>query len=90
MVPRRNTTYPPSRQNPDAAHVNSRRQYDAMYDTSIRTPEGFWKEQSASVDWMTPLPSQRPSISLWQVNDQFAFADGALKTVRRQLYRPPL
>jgi acetyl-CoA synthetase len=29
--------------------------YQAMYDASIRDPEGFWREQAKTVDWIKPF-----------------------------------
>ena len=47
-------TYPPSAEMAATAHVDSAK-YDAMYAASLRDPDGFWKEQAARVDWITPF-----------------------------------
>ena len=70
-------TYPPSDKIADAAHVNAAK-YDAMYDTSISDPEGFWKEQAQRVDWMTPFTKVKDvDFTFGQVKINW-FADGAL------------
>ncbi|MGY9039204.1 acetate--CoA ligase [Sulfitobacter sp. M13] len=70
-------TYPPSDKIADAAHVNAAK-YDAMYDTSISDPEGFWKEQAQRVDWMAPFTKVKDvDFTFGQVKINW-FADGAL------------
>ncbi|MBI4603411.1 MAG: AMP-binding protein, partial [Planctomycetes bacterium] len=36
------------------AHVNSLEQYRALYERSLRDPDGFWAEQAGRLDWMKP------------------------------------
>ncbi len=36
------------------AHVRSLEEYEAMYRRSVETPEDFWAEAAAGLDWMEP------------------------------------
>jgi acetyl-CoA synthetase len=36
------------------AHIRSRAEYDALYERSIRDPEGFWAEAARELHWFTP------------------------------------
>jgi acetyl-CoA synthetase len=51
-------------------------QYEERYRRSIEDPEGFWKEESARIDWVTP-PTR---IANWSFDPVAAkwFEDGAL------------
>ena len=36
------------------AHISSFEQYQQLYEQSLRDPEGFWREQSKSLEWYHP------------------------------------
>jgi len=44
-------TFPPPPELAKKAHIKSVKQYQEMYDQSVRNPEKFWLEQAASLDW---------------------------------------
>ncbi len=70
-------TYPPSPEMAANAHVDAAR-YDAMYKASIDDPEGFWKEQGARLDWMTPFTQVKDvDFTLGNVHIKW-YADGKL------------
>ena len=49
--------------------------YQAMYEASVKDPEGFWREQGQIVDWMTPYTSvsdvnyNKPDVSIKWYHD---------------------
>jgi acetyl-CoA synthetase len=49
--------FPPSKEAVARAHINSR-QYEAMYERSIKDPEGFWLEQAGTLRW-----SRKPTVA---------------------------
>ncbi|KIN71799.1 acetate--CoA ligase [Sulfitobacter guttiformis] len=70
-------TYSPSKAMADAAHVNADR-YDRMYADSLADPDGFWREQAARVDWITPFTEVSDvDFTLGNVSINW-FADGQL------------
>ncbi len=70
-------TYPPSEDMAANAHVDAAR-YDAMYRASIEDPDGFWAEQGARVDWITPFTQvQDVDFTLGNVKINW-YADGQL------------
>ena len=46
-------TFPPPEGLAAAAHVGSLDEYQAIYDRSIKDPDGFWLEQAKMLDWFT-------------------------------------
>jgi acetyl-CoA synthetase len=46
--------FPPPPAFRERAHVKSMAEYRALYDRSIRDPEGFWGEQAGRLQWMKP------------------------------------
>jgi acetyl-CoA synthetase len=70
-------TYPPSAGMAANAHVNADR-YASMYNASMNDPEGFWREQGARVDWMTPFTQVKDvDYTLGNVKINW-YADGVL------------
>jgi len=72
-------TFPPAPEVIQRAYINAE-QYQAMYERSIRDPDGFWLEQAATLDWYKP-----PTVSRRYVWDTAArnvdhtwFEDGQL------------
>ncbi|MBL9155654.1 MAG: acetate--CoA ligase [Verrucomicrobiales bacterium] len=51
--------YPPSAEFSARSHVKSMEEYQALYDRSIADPEGFWRDQSARIDWIEPWSTLR-------------------------------
>jgi acetyl-CoA synthetase len=45
-----NRTFPPPAEAVSRAHINAA-QYQAMYESSIKEPDKFWLEQSATLEW---------------------------------------
>jgi len=48
-----NRTFPPSPEVVRRAHINAQ-QYQAMYERSVKDPDGFWLEQAKSLEWFRP------------------------------------
>jgi acetyl-CoA synthetase len=70
-------TYPPSPEMAASAHVGAAK-YDTMFATSISDPDGFWREQGARVDWMTPFTQVKDvDFTLGSVKINW-YADGQL------------
>ena len=43
--------YPPKSRIVERAHIKSMEEYQALYDRSLRDPEGFWAEQAQTLTW---------------------------------------
>jgi len=65
-----NLIFPPSEQALARTRTTAA-QYDEMYARSISDPDGFWKEHSQRIDWITP-----PTIIK---NTTFAYPDVSIK-----------
>jgi len=65
-----NLIFPPSKQALARTRTTAA-QYDEMYARSINDPDGFWKEHSQRIDWITP-----PTIIK---NTTFAYPDVSIK-----------
>ncbi|MBO6883856.1 MAG: acetyl-coenzyme A synthetase, partial [Marivita sp.] len=71
------TTYPPSKEMAENAHINASR-YEEMYARSVSDPEGFWAEQAQRLDWMkAPTQIRDVDFTLGQVKINW-FSDGTL------------
>ncbi len=46
-------TFPPSPETVRRAYINAE-QYRAMYERSVRDPDGFWLEQAKTLEWVKP------------------------------------
>ena len=73
-------TFPPPPELAKKAHIKSVKQYQEMYDQSVRNPEKFWLEQAASLDWF-----KKPTVARkyeWNTRDRRIqhtwFEDGEL------------
>ncbi len=64
-----NSRFAPSAETVNRAHIDDAG-YQAMYDRSIKDPEGFWREQGQTIDWMTPFTKvsdvsyDKPNVSI--------------------------
>jgi len=89
-------TFPPPAGLAAKAHVKSIAQYQEMYDRSIKDPDGFWLEQSKTLDWFkaptkgrefTWDTAARKIEHTWfadgQLNVSYNCLDRHLKTPRR-------
>ncbi|MBT3755274.1 MAG: acetate--CoA ligase [Candidatus Cloacimonetes bacterium] len=52
-------TFPPSSEMSKNAHISSEKQYQEMWERSIKDPDGFWLEQAESLHWF-----KKPTIGL--------------------------
>jgi acetyl-CoA synthetase len=50
-VMREERVFKPAREFAEHAHVKSFAEYEALYERSMRDPEGFWAEQAHLLDW---------------------------------------
>src|SRR5690242_14064852 len=55
-----------------------RLKYEAMYERSLKDPDGFWREQAQRIDWTRPF-SKVKDVS-WNPDNLYIrwFEDGAL------------
>lgn len=72
-------TFPPSKEVVARAHLDAKA-YEAMYERSLRDPDGFWLEQAGALDWI-----KKPTVALKHTWDSAArkiehtwFEDGEL------------
>jgi acetyl-CoA synthetase len=71
------TMYAPSADFAAKAHVTAD-QYKAMYDASIKDPEGFWAEHGKRIDWIKPFTRvKNTDFTLGKVDIKW-FEDGTL------------
>ena len=69
-----NSRFAPSAEIVQRAHIDDAG-YQAMYDASVKDPEGFWREQGQIIDWMTPYNSvsdvnyNKPDVSIKWYHD---------------------
>ena len=69
-----NSRFAPSAEIVQRAHIDDAG-YQAMYDASVKDPEGFWREQGQIIDWMTPYSSvsdvnyNKPDVSIKWYHD---------------------
>jgi acetyl-CoA synthetase len=71
------TMYAPSADFAAKAHVRAD-QYKAMYDASIKDPEGFWAEHGKRIDWIKPFTRvKNTDFTLGKVDIKW-FDDGTL------------
>ncbi|WP_412061164.1 acetate--CoA ligase [Rubrivirga sp. IMCC45206] len=69
------------------ALVPSRAAFDALYRRSVDDPEGFWREQAARVDWMTPFETVKAvSFGPGDVSIRW-YPDGTLNACHNALDR---
>ena len=72
-------TFPPSDEVVQRAHLNAE-QYAAMYEQSVKDPDGFWLEQAKTLDWYQ-FPTKSREYT-WNTAGREVhhtwFADGAL------------
>jgi acetyl-CoA synthetase len=52
-------TFPPSDEMRKGAHISSEKQYQEMWERSIKDPDGFWLEQAEDLHWF-----KKPTIGL--------------------------
>ena len=60
--------------------------YQAMYERSIKDPEGFWAEHGKRIDWIKPYTKVKDVSFTGDVHIRW-FYDGTLNVVG-QLHRP--
>ena len=88
--------FPPPPELAAKAHVKSLRQYEEMYERSVKDPDGFWLEQAEMLDWFkkpkigrryTWNSDQRKIEHTWfsdgQLNVSYNCLDRHLKTHRK-------
>jgi len=69
-----NSRFAPSAEIVQRAHIDDAG-YQAMYDASVKDPEGFWREQGQIIDWMTPysvvsdVNYNKPDVSIKWYHD---------------------
>ena len=69
-----NSRFAPSAEIVQRAHIDDAG-YQAMYEASVKDPEGFWREQGQIIDWMTPYSSvsdvnyNKPDVSIKWYHD---------------------
>src|SRR6266568_9015866 len=51
---RERRVFPPPAEFSEKAHVKSLAEYQAMYERSVKDPEGFWAEIASDLDWFEP------------------------------------
>jgi acetyl-CoA synthetase len=70
-------TYPPSEKMAAGAHIDAAK-YDAMYASSIKDADGFWRDHAQRIDWMKPFTTVKDvDFTFGQVKINW-FADGEL------------
>ncbi len=84
-----NRTFPPPASIKANAHISSMKQYQQMWEKSIKDPDGFWLEQAKIVSWF-----KKPTRSLkytWDTKkrkiEHSWFADGELNVAYNCLDR---
>ncbi|NHX27461.1 AMP-binding protein, partial [Escherichia coli] len=71
------TTYPPSAEMANKAHINSEK-YEEMYAASIADPDSFWGEHGKRLDWIKPYTKvKNTSFAPGNVSIKW-FEDGTL------------
>jgi acetyl-CoA synthetase len=51
---REQRVFPPSQEFAGKAHVKSLAEYEALYERSMKDPEGFWADVARELDWFEP------------------------------------
>ncbi|MBM3269777.1 MAG: acetate--CoA ligase [Candidatus Sericytochromatia bacterium] len=82
--------FPPPERFSQGAHIQSLREYEAIYDRSVRDPEGFWAEIAEQLHWFRKwdrVLDWQPPFAEWFVGGQTNLAynclDRHLTTARK-------
>jgi len=70
------TVFPVNALAAESTHCTNE-QYEALYDRSVADPEGFWRDQAASIDWMKPFSIVKNTDYTGDVSIKW-FEDGTL------------